>query len=166
MATSLKALAVSTLLAASMTCRVGAASAAPVIDHLAFTNAVPSTIEFAQWRGGWGWGWGAPVAGGFVAGALLGGALAAPYYYAPGPYYYPSPYYPPAPAGYYAPDAGPAPSGMERGLGMGRSGGRRICRRGSARRRIGGAVLLLPGAILLSEPLLSACAGRLLRSRP
>jgi hypothetical protein len=108
MATSLKALAVSTLLAASMTCRVGAASAAPVIDHLAFTNAVPSTIEFAQWRGGWGWGWGAPVAGGFVAGALLGGALAAPYYYAPGPYYYPSPYYPPAPAGYYAPTA---PSG-------------------------------------------------------
>ena len=86
MATSLKALAVSTLLAAGMTCRVGAASAAPVIDHLAFTNAVPSTIEFAQWRGGWGWG--APAAGGFVAGALLGGALAAPYYYPPGPYYY------------------------------------------------------------------------------
>jgi hypothetical protein len=109
MATSLKALAVSTLLAAGMTCRVGAASAAPVIDHLAFTNAVPSTIEFAQWRGGWGWG--APAAGGFVAGALLGGALAAPYYYPPGPYYYPSPYYPPAPAGYYAPGPGPAGSG-------------------------------------------------------
>jgi hypothetical protein len=88
MATSLKALAVSTLSAANMTCRVGAASAAPVIDHLAFTNAVPSTMEFAQWRGGWGLG--APVAGGFLAGALLGGALAAPYY-APGPYYYPSP---------------------------------------------------------------------------
>jgi len=41
---------------------------------------------------GMGWGWGAPaVAGGVLAGALLGSALAAPYYYGPGPYY---PYYP------------------------------------------------------------------------
>jgi hypothetical protein len=110
MATSLRALLASTLLAASIAGCGGAASAAPGFDHLAF-NAAPSTIELAQWRGGWGWGWGAPVAGGFVAGALLGGALAAPYYYAPGPYYYPSPYYPPAPAGYYAPGPGPAPSG-------------------------------------------------------
>jgi hypothetical protein len=50
------------------------------------------------WRGGWGWG-----PGPFVAGALIGGALAAPYYYGgygygygygPGPYgpYGPYPY--------------------------------------------------------------------------
>ncbi len=40
------------------------------------------------WRGGWGWG-----PGPFVAGALIGGALAAPYYYGPGPYYPYGPYY-------------------------------------------------------------------------
>jgi len=56
--------------------------------------------------GGWGWGWTAPA---LVGGALLGAALAAPYYYGYGypyagggyPYqtYYPppAPYYPPAP---------------------------------------------------------------------
>jgi len=41
------------------------------------------------WRGGWGWGWGP---GPFVAGAIVGGALAAPYYYGYypyGPYAYP-----------------------------------------------------------------------------
>jgi hypothetical protein len=39
------------------------------------------------WRGhrGWGWGWGAGA--GFAAGALVGSALAAPYYYG-GPGYY------------------------------------------------------------------------------
>jgi hypothetical protein len=101
MSTSLRTLAASTLLVASMIGCVGTASAAPVVDRLAIKNASPSTIELVQWRGG-GWGWGAPVAGALVAGALLGGALAAPYYYGPGPYYYPRPYYAPAPAGYYA----------------------------------------------------------------
>jgi hypothetical protein len=58
------------------------------------------------WHGGWGgwhgggWGWGG-AGFGFAAGALLGSALAAPYYgygyYAP-TYYYPLPYY-----GYAAP---------------------------------------------------------------
>src|SRR5271166_6410199 len=108
--TSLRTLGPSILLVASVTGCGDAASAAPVIDRLAFKNASAITIvEFVQWRGGWGWGWGAPAAGGFVAGALVGSALAAPYYYAPGPYYpyYPSPYYPPAPAGYYAPGSGP-----------------------------------------------------------
>jgi BA14K-like protein len=111
--TSLRTLGPSILLVASVTGCVDAASAAPVIDRLAFKNASASTIEFVQWRGGWGWGWGAPAAGGFVAGALVGSALAAPYYYAPGPYYpyYPSPYYPPAPAGYYARGSGPPPAG-------------------------------------------------------
>jgi hypothetical protein len=121
MSTSLRTLAASTLLVASMTGYLGTASAAPVIDHLAFKNASPGTIEFVQWRGGWGWG--APVAGGFVAGALLGGALAAPYYYTPGPYYpaypepdypsYPQPYYAPAPAGYDASGYGPPAGGGE-----------------------------------------------------
>jgi len=41
---------------------------------------------YGGWRGGgWGWGWGA---GGFVAGALVGSALAAPYYYPYGYYGY------------------------------------------------------------------------------
>ncbi len=42
-----------------------------------------------------GYGWG------FFSGAILGGALAAPYYYAP--YYAPYYYAPPPPANYYAP---------------------------------------------------------------
>ena len=55
------------------------ASALPVLDALAIRNAAPPTpVEEVQWRGRWGWGWGAPVAAGVVAGALLGGALAAP----------------------------------------------------------------------------------------
>ena len=53
--------------------------------------AAPATFAHAGfanigWRGGWGWG-----PGPFVAGALVGGALAAglasPYYYSYGPYY-------------------------------------------------------------------------------
>jgi hypothetical protein len=56
------------------------------------------TDASAHWRGGWGWGVGA----GFLAGALIGGALARPYYYAPGPYYYaPGPYYYAPPHYYY-----------------------------------------------------------------
>lgn len=115
MSTALRTLAASTLLVAIAAVCAGAASAVPVVDRLAIENAPPGTTKFVQWRGGgWGWGWGAPaVAGGIVAGALLGSALAAPYYYGPGPYYYPyypRPYYAPAPAGYYAPGYGP-PSG-------------------------------------------------------
>jgi hypothetical protein len=78
MSNSLRAFAASALLVASMTGCIGAASAAPAFDRLAINNASPTTIESVQWRG---WGWGAPVAGGIVAGALLGSALAAPYYY-------------------------------------------------------------------------------------
>jgi len=37
------------------------------------------------WRGGWGWGWGLS---GFAVGALVGSALAAPYYYPYGGYGY------------------------------------------------------------------------------
>jgi hypothetical protein len=75
-----------------LTALVAAASIAAV------TVATSGTAE-ARWGGGWhggyggwhggGWGWGA---GGFVAGALVGSALAAPYYYPYG-YYPPYPYY-------------------------------------------------------------------------
>ena len=86
------------------------ASAAPIAGALALKNAAPSNVETVRW-GGWGWGVGA----GLVTGAIIGGALAAPYYYGyPYPYYggyYPAPYYP-APA-YYGPPvyAAPPPGG-------------------------------------------------------
>jgi hypothetical protein len=58
----------------------------------AATVAMSSTAD-ARWGRGWGWGPG-PVIGGLAAGAIVGGALAAPYYY---PYGYngygPYPYY-------------------------------------------------------------------------
>jgi hypothetical protein len=49
----------------------------------AAVSSLPASAN-AQWRGGWGWG-GFGV--GLAAGAIIGGALAAPYYsygYAPG----------------------------------------------------------------------------------
>ncbi|MBO0734781.1 MAG: BA14K family protein [Methylocapsa sp.] len=102
---SLKSLAVSALLAANLAGYASTASALPAIDPLAIKNATPNTIEPVQWRGwGWGWGWAAPaVAAGVITGAVVGSALARPYYYGPGPYYPYYPYYAPAPAGYYAP---------------------------------------------------------------
>ncbi len=51
--------------------------------------ATSSTAE-ARWGRGWGWGPG-PVIGGLAAGAIIGSALAAPYYY-PYPYGYYGPY--------------------------------------------------------------------------
>ena len=88
-----------------------AASAMPRGDALAAKNLGSPNVETVQyraarWRGGWrgrgwygyrrgwygpDWGWGA----GFVGGAVVGTALAAPYYYGYGP-------------GYYAPPPGPA----------------------------------------------------------
>jgi len=86
----------------------------PVTNILA-TTTVPTNVQSVHWygrggwgwhgHGGWGWGWGA----GLAAGAIVGSALAAPYYYYPGPYYpayYDNPYYGPAP--YYAVPAGNA----------------------------------------------------------
>lgn len=110
MSPSLKNFALSTVLAASLNGYADTASASPAMDRLAFKNSSSSVIEPVQWRG---WGWGPAVAGGLVAGALVGSALAAPYYYGAGPYYpyYPGPYYAPAPAGYYAPGYGPAQGG-------------------------------------------------------
>jgi BA14K-like protein len=67
---------------------------------LAIGFAAFPTNASAQWHRGWhGGGWGY-YGGGFAAGAILGGLLAAPYYYGPGPYY-------PAP-GYYGPPPGDA----------------------------------------------------------
>ena len=99
---------------------VSAMPAAPGIALQQAASPVARELQTVRW-GGRGWGWG--VGGGFVAGAIIGGALAAPYYYGPGPYYYGGgpyyygggPYYPapgyggppPAPAYYGGP--GPAP---------------------------------------------------------
>jgi hypothetical protein len=65
---------------------------------LAGAAVATSGTADAGWRGGWhggwhgGWGWGL---GGFAAGAIVGSALAAPYY--PYGYYAPYPYYAPPP---------------------------------------------------------------------
>ena len=63
-------------------------SVAPMMDGAAVRNAAPAAAETVRWRA-----WGAPAAA-FVAGGIIGGALAAPYYYdyGYGPYY-PGPYY-------------------------------------------------------------------------
>ncbi len=62
--------------------------------------AVATSGPALAWRGGWGgwhggWGWGGPAIG-FAAGALVGSALAAPYYggygYPYGGYYGYAPY--------------------------------------------------------------------------
>jgi len=51
-------------------------------------GAVMATSGTAEARWGRGWGWGPGVLGGLAAGAVIGGALAAPYYYPYGPYGY------------------------------------------------------------------------------
>ena len=93
------------VLTTSMYSFANVASAAPMTGALALKNAAPANIESVQFRR-WGWG----VCAGLVAGAIIGGALASPYYYGPGPYYAaPGPYYygppPPPPVYYGAPAA-------------------------------------------------------------
>lgn len=97
------------LCAVSIASMPGIAAAMPV-GGLAIKNAAPAAVESVQWRRGWG-----GVGAGFVAGAIIGGALAAPRYgygYGYGPYY-PAPYYAPPPPAYYGPPpavyGGPAP---------------------------------------------------------
>ena len=115
MSNSLRRTAAAIIIGAAMSSMTGAASALPV-GALAIRSSVPAAVETVQWRRGWGWGIGA----GFLAGAIVGSALTAPYYYGygpypyyaapPGPVYYGAPapaYGPPAP-GYGAPAAGPA----------------------------------------------------------
>jgi len=69
-------------------------------SKLAITGAVlgaallASAPANARWWHHHGWGWGGPAAG-FAAGAVIGSALAAPYYYGPPAYAYapgPPPY--------------------------------------------------------------------------
>jgi BA14K-like protein len=97
-----------TLVATSIVSVAGTAGAMPFAAGAAIQNAAPANVESVRW-GGRGWGWGAGA--GFVAGALLGGALVGPRYYGPGPYYYgPGPYYAPGPVyapGPYYSDPGP-----------------------------------------------------------
>ena len=98
MSNSVIKIAAAIVFAASISSFASVASAAPMSGALVIKNAVPASVETVQWRRrGWGWG---GVAAGFVAGAIIGGALAAPYY-GYGPYYYPAPY------PYYAPPPGP-----------------------------------------------------------
>jgi len=107
-------------LAAALLCSAGivltasAASAMPA--NPALKSAAPGAVESVRWGGGWrggGWRWGL---GGFAAGAIIGSAIAAPYYYGG---YYPYGYGPysaydyPPPAPYYGP--GPAYGGGDPG---------------------------------------------------
>ena len=112
-------------LAAALLCSAGialtATSASAMPPNVALKNATPGAVETVRWGGGWhgggwrgGWGWGL---GGFAAGAIIGSAIAAPYYYG-GPYGYYGAYpaygYPPP---YYGggPAYGGAPAGGDPG---------------------------------------------------
>ncbi len=102
MSNGVKVLVATAVLAAAISL-TKEASAMPVADALAIKNGVPASVKTVQWRG-WGWGLGA----GFVAGAVVGSALARPYYYGYGPYYYPGPYYAPPPGPVYSGPPAPA----------------------------------------------------------
>jgi hypothetical protein len=89
MTNRLSTLAAAALIAMSIAPFANIASAMPIVDALAIKNAAPTNIETVQWRGrgrrGGGWGIGA----GFLGGMIIGGMLASPYYYGPGPNYGP-----------------------------------------------------------------------------
>jgi hypothetical protein len=95
-------MSVAAVLAAGITAASNVASAAPFADALAIQKAAGTDVEAVRWGRGFGWGFGA----GFLGGAIVGGALASPYYYGGPYYYYGAPYYPPAA---YGPDYYPAP---------------------------------------------------------
>ena len=78
-----------------------AGPAAPFVDALAITRATDSRVETVRWGRRFGWGLGT----GLLGGAIVGGALAAPYYYGQ-PYYYPPAAY--GPDYYQAPGADPS----------------------------------------------------------
>jgi BA14K-like protein len=94
-------LSIAAMLAMGVVAASNMASATPSAGALAIGKAPGSAVETVRWGRGFGWGFGA----GFLGGAIIGGALASPYYYG-GPYYYGAPYYPPAA---YGPDYYPAP---------------------------------------------------------
>jgi hypothetical protein len=87
------------VVAASITFVSNVAAATPFAAPLAIKNAAETDIEMV-WGRGFGWGVGA----GFLGGAIVGGALAAPYYGYPYPYY--GPYYG-RPYPNYGPSYGP-----------------------------------------------------------
>src|SRR4051812_38042394 len=83
------------------------AAAGPVPTSVASINSAvtndATTVQYRRWGGRyygggrgyyrpWGWGWGGFGAG-VAAGALVGAAVAAPYYYGPRFYYGPGAYY-------------------------------------------------------------------------
>jgi hypothetical protein len=92
------------LAAASLSSVVGGACAGPLSASISLRDAAPQTVETVQWRGGgwrggwgggwhggWGGGWRGGWGGGWhrgwggvglglAAGAIVGGALTAPYY--------------------------------------------------------------------------------------
>ena len=94
MSKRLVTLSAAALVATAIAAVPNIASATPVADALAIKNAAGSDVV-TVWGRGFGWGFGA----GLLGGAIVGGALAAPYYYG-------APYYPPAA---YGPGYYPAP---------------------------------------------------------
>src|SRR5262245_6614283 len=68
------------LIAGSVLSLAGPAQAVPLSAALSLRGASTSEVQAVQWRRGWGgWGWGG-VGFGLAAGAIVGAALAAPYY--------------------------------------------------------------------------------------
>ena len=92
-------ISVATVLMAGVAAASNVASAAPFADALAIRKAAATNLDTVRWNRGFGWGFGA----GLLGGAIVGGALASPYYYGE-PYYYG---YPPAA---YGPGYYPAPA--------------------------------------------------------
>jgi hypothetical protein len=88
--TSIRIRAAIALIAVASTVASAPAMTAPIGQPLAAKPA-GGLAEQVFWRGGWGPG---AFVGGLAVGAVIGGAIAAPYYYGPGPYYGPG-YAPP-----------------------------------------------------------------------
>lgn len=92
--------------ATALSCATHAASAAPFVAGTSSARSAVNSVEQVRYRGGVAIGIGA----GILGAAIIGGALARPYYYGPARYYrpyrpyygYPRVYYPP-PVYYYAP---------------------------------------------------------------
>lgn len=97
--TRVKLTLAATALAGVMAVQTSAALAVPSAGIHAATRAPAGTVpEQVRWRGR---GVGIGIGAGIIGGAIIGSALAAPYYHRPY-YYYPAPrvYYPPPPVVY------------------------------------------------------------------